>query len=96
MTKEKAKEILIDFLVRKLGNQDFVAEALVNDYLNNDTEVVKFITSNNVLNVLVSSNEAHPKENKKVGKVAVCDHPKKDRMFDSHNIEWCNKCGDNI
>ena len=49
MEKEKAKELLMDFLVRKMGNKDFMAEALVNDYLNNDDKIANFISSKPLL-----------------------------------------------
>jgi hypothetical protein len=46
MEKTVAKNLLMDFLVRKLNNKEFMAEALVINYLDNDKEVEKFITSN--------------------------------------------------
>lgn len=45
MEKTIAKNLLMDFLVRKLGNKEFMAEALVINYLDNDKESEKFITS---------------------------------------------------
>ena len=45
MTKEEAKKLLMDFLVRKMGSKEFMAEALVSDYLNNDEKVANFISS---------------------------------------------------
>jgi hypothetical protein len=45
MEKTVAKNLLMDFLVRKLNNKEFMAEALVSNYLDNDKEVEKIITT---------------------------------------------------
>ena len=46
MTKKETQEILMDFLVRKEGNTHEISERLINDYLNWDRRIVKFISSN--------------------------------------------------
>lgn len=60
MEKTVAKNLLMDFLVRKLGNKEFMAEALVINYLDNDKEVQKIITpsgDNSDTNVESHANE---------------------------------------
>lgn len=60
MEKTVAKNLLMDFLVRKLGNKEFMAEALVINYLDNDKEVQEIITpsgDNGNTNIASHANE---------------------------------------
>jgi len=39
MTKEEARKLLVDFVVNNLGNEEFVANVVVNEYLERSTNI---------------------------------------------------------